>query len=210
MQNGLEKDAEIRSAASLMSVGSMPLTKKRLPSPDAGRMGSGTEDNNRESLRPPSLRRQTSVQIVQSSTSTDPIKLATHVLVVEDNLINVKVIKRQLSLKGYSVSVAMDGRQGLDILYEDDQHPSELGRIGIVLMDIQMPVMNGLDAITELRASEKTGKVKQRYPVIAVTGNARKEQTEQFLASGFDDICVKPYKIEDVQNRMEALLLKGS
>ncbi|KAH9813703.1 hypothetical protein DFH28DRAFT_1128359 [Melampsora americana] len=208
MPNSSEKDVEIRSAASLMSVGSMPLSKKQVTSAEEGRSGT-TEDHQPDGLRPTSLRRQTSVQTVQASIRMSSEKLATHVLVVEDNVINVKVIKRQLSLKGYSVSVAMDGRQGLDILYEDDQKPSELGPIGIVLMDIQMPVMNGLDAITELRASEKTGKVKQRYPVIAVTGNARKEQTEQILASGFDDICVKPYKIEDVQNRMEALLLKG-
>ncbi|KAI9609167.1 hypothetical protein KEM48_002964 [Puccinia striiformis f. sp. tritici PST-130] len=77
--------------------------------------------------------------------------------------------------------------------------------------------MDGLEAITHLRAAEKTGEIKRRYPVIAVTGNARKEQTEQCLASGFDSvslnssnsmwkICVKPYKIDDVQSRMEALL----
>ncbi|WAR54824.1 hypothetical protein PtB15_4B442 [Puccinia triticina] len=132
----------------------------------------------------------------------------THVLVVEDNTINVKVIKRQLTIKGYIVSVAMDGREALNRLYADASGTSDLPPIDIVLMDIQMPVMNGLEAITHLRAAEKAGEIKKRYPVIAVTGNARKEQTEQCLASGFDSICVKPYKIDDVQSRMEALLAK--
>lgn len=130
----------------------------------------------------------------------------THVLVVEDNTINVKVIKRQLTQKGYLVSVAMDGREALNRLYADASESSGSSSIDIVLMDIQMPVMNGLEAITHLRAAEKTGEIKKRYPVIAVTGNARKEQTEQCLASGFDSICVKPYKIDEVQSRMEALL----
>ncbi|PLW13674.1 hypothetical protein PCANC_15585 [Puccinia coronata f. sp. avenae] len=130
----------------------------------------------------------------------------THVLVVEDNTINVKVIKRQLTQKGYMVSVAMDGREALNRLYADASETSGCPSIDIVLMDIQMPVMDGLEAITHLRAAEKNGEIKKRYPVIAVTGNARKEQTEQCLASGFDSICVKPYKIDDVQSRMEALL----
>lgn len=130
----------------------------------------------------------------------------THVLVVEDNTINVKVIKRQLTQKGYLVSVAMDGREALNRLYADASESSGSPSIDIVLMDIQMPVMNGLEAITHLRAAEKNGEIKKRYPVIAVTGNARKEQTEQCLASGFDSICVKPYKINEVQSRMEALL----
>ncbi|KAI9609221.1 hypothetical protein KEM48_002928 [Puccinia striiformis f. sp. tritici PST-130] len=136
----------------------------------------------------------------------DPGLHPTHVLVVEDNTINVKVIKRQLTLKGYMVSVAMDGREALNRLYADASGTSGVQSIDIVLMDIQMPVMDGLEAITHLRAAEKTGEIKRRYPVIAVTGNARKEQTEQCLASGFDSICVKPYKIDDVQSRMEALL----
>ncbi|KAI9605140.1 hypothetical protein H4Q26_003114 [Puccinia striiformis f. sp. tritici PST-130] len=128
------------------------------------------------------------------------------IIAVEDNTINVKVIKRQLTLKGYMVSVAMDGREALNRLYADASGTSGVQSIDIVLMDIQMPVMDGLEAITHLRAAEKTGEIKRRYPVIAVTGNARKEQTEQCLASGFDSICVKPYKIDDVQSRMEALL----
>ena len=58
---------------------------------------------------------------------------------MEDNMINVKVIKRQLALKGYLVSVAMDGREALNILYSDASETSELPPINIVLMDIQMP-----------------------------------------------------------------------
>lgn len=62
---------------------------------------------------------------------------------MEDNLINVKVIKRQLTLKGYAVSVAMDGREALNILYADDaDRASESDPIDIVLMDIQMPGTN--------------------------------------------------------------------
>ncbi|KAI9609166.1 hypothetical protein KEM48_002963, partial [Puccinia striiformis f. sp. tritici PST-130] len=58
---------------------------------------------------------------------------------VEDNTINVKVIKRQLTLKGYMVSVAMDGREALNRLYADASGTSGVQSIDIVLMDIQMP-----------------------------------------------------------------------
>ncbi|POW12437.1 hypothetical protein PSTT_04501 [Puccinia striiformis] len=69
----------------------------------------------------------------------DPGLHPTHVLVVEDNTINVKVIKRQLTLKGYMVSVAMDGREALNRLYADASGTSGVQSIDIVLMDIQMP-----------------------------------------------------------------------
>ncbi|KAG0146679.1 hypothetical protein CROQUDRAFT_77426 [Cronartium quercuum f. sp. fusiforme G11] len=197
---------EMRPTTSLMPMGSLPLglTKQistRLEKEEGA--GSGIRSGGITQGRAGS---QSEIEYFASGSTMPEAGKKTHVLVVEDNLINVKVIRRQLTLKGYVVSVAMDGRKALEMLYADDTKTSPLPHIDIVLMDIQMPVMNGLDAITELRAAEKTGTVKQRYPVIAVTGNARKEQMEQCLASGFDNICVKPYKIEDVQQRMEALL----
>lgn len=210
-----EEVVEMQPAFALMPVGTVATgggITSRLPSPDIR----SSPTPSRVASTEPNLLRVTEEQLMKPAEASSvpslplpnngPSPRPIHVLVVEDNLINVKVIKRQLTLKGYQVSVAMDGRQALNKLYSDASDTSGDPPIDIVLMDIQMPVMNGLEAITHLRAAEKTGDIKKRYPVIAVTGNARKEQTEQCIASGFDSICVKPYKIDDVQSRMEALL----
>ncbi|KAA1080835.1 hypothetical protein PGT21_023090 [Puccinia graminis f. sp. tritici] len=212
-----EEVVEMQPASALLPGGAIAAgggINSRLPSPDihsspvaeCALPGPENITSPLVSAEKPILRECTSSDSFAALQPREPGSQQTHVLVVEDNTINVKVIKRQLTLKGYMVSVAMDGREALNRLYADASETSDLPPIDIVLMDIQMPVMNGLEAITHLRAAEKTGEIKKRYPVIAVTGNARKEQTEQCLASGFDSICVKPYKIDDVQSRMEALL----
>ncbi|KAI8457393.1 hypothetical protein BY996DRAFT_6411686 [Phakopsora pachyrhizi] len=186
---------EMRPASTLLPAGSMPLSGalNRYPSPDGQKNHSFQKHLRRKTMSNSSLssRKINSEASVQTSPPydlTSSMSKAAHVLVVEDNLINVKVIKRQLTLKGYAVSVAMDGRKALDVLYADGSESSRLSLIDIVLMDIQMPVMSGLEAIAELRKAEKSGNIRKRYPVIAVTGNARKEQMEQCLESGFDSV----------------------
>ncbi|KZW00758.1 hypothetical protein EXIGLDRAFT_720395 [Exidia glandulosa HHB12029] len=118
-----------------------------------------------------------------------------HVLVVEDNIINRKVLVRQLQGKGFRTSSAAHGQEALDLLL----HPTIQHSVDIVLMDIEMPVKDGKAACIELRASEEAqGPARRRLPVIAVTGNAREEQVRECLAIGFDEVAIKPYRIEDI------------
>jgi CheY-like chemotaxis protein len=113
---------------------------------------------------------------------------ALHVLIVEDNLINQKVMKRQLMIEKFVVTVANDGQEALDILQAEAEKVTNPNPISIVLMDIEMPRMDGLTAIKELRAREKSGAIPVRFAVIAVTGNARQGQIDTCLAAGFDDV----------------------
>lgn len=142
---------------------------------------------------------------------------ALRVLIVEDNLINQKVMIRQLKQQGLEVSVANDGQQALDMPQEDaekiksasstsdgDRVPPFHG-ISVVLMDIEMPVMDGLTAIRELRRREKAGEMPHHYPVCAVTGNARDAQKTECLEAGFDDVTIKPYKIAEVLQQISTL-----
>ncbi|MBW0462467.1 hypothetical protein O181_002182 [Austropuccinia psidii MF-1] len=203
-----DQAAEMQPVSAFLPIGAMGISS-RLSSPEC-HSSSCLVSNMKAGSTPLRL---THEEMLGSGSKSEAIGFCSnsqpvHVLVVEDNLINIKMIRRHLIQKGYIVSVAIDGRKALDLLYADINRASGLPPIDIVLMDIQMPVMDGLQAITELRAAEKSGKITKHYPVIAVTGNARKEQTEQCLASGFDNVCVKPYKIDDVQNRMENLLAK--
>ncbi|GAA5906400.1 hypothetical protein JCM5296_000445, partial [Sporobolomyces johnsonii] len=130
----------------------------------------------------------------------------TKILVVEDNLINQKVMMRQLKLAGYEVMVANNGLEALDILMKDAQ-PSNPDRINLCLMDIEMPVMDGLACIRELRRREQTGEISRRYPCVSITGNAREGQKRECQQAGFNDVLSKPYKFTDVVDRIERLKL---
>ncbi|GAA6013850.1 hypothetical protein JCM10207_008212 [Rhodosporidiobolus poonsookiae] len=116
------------------------------------------------------------------------------VLVVEDNLVNQKVLVRQLKNAGYETQVANNGQEALDMLAEDDKANADGNPFCCALFDIEMPVMTGLEAIQELRRREKAGETSRRHPVCALTGNARDQQVQTMLELGFDDVQTKPYK----------------
>ncbi|TKA52251.1 hypothetical protein B0A53_04674 [Rhodotorula sp. CCFEE 5036] len=150
---------------------------------------------------------------IGSTTAPAPTKDApsqpVHVLVVEDNEINRKVLNRQLKNAGYFVSLVGDGQQALDALAEDARRATQdasYNGIQVVLMDIEMPVMDGLTAIRELRRREQAGEIDRRYPVCAVTGNARDAQLAGCLSAGFNDTVTKPYKIADITAKITSLV----
>ncbi|ORX86569.1 hypothetical protein K493DRAFT_307056 [Basidiobolus meristosporus CBS 931.73] len=117
--------------------------------------------------------------------NTNAATIPSHsVLVVEDNLINQRVLKRQLELAGFSVGVAKHGAEALEVMRKVDYH--------LILMDLEMPVMGGLECTQRIREIEKsTGE--QHVPIIGVSGNAREEYRRLALASGMTDYVIKPY-----------------
>lgn len=134
------------------------------------------------------------------------------ILVVEDNLVNQNVLKRQLTKVGASVSVANDGIEALSFL--DTTHyrkPSSEGgkKLSIILMDLEMPNMDGLTCVREIRKMEAQGSILggSRVPVIAVTANVRDEQIASAKEAGMDDVVSKPFRIPDLMKKIEALLI---
>ena len=105
------------------------------------------------------------------------------VLLVEDNLVNQKVARAMLERMGHRVLVAADGAKGLDAFAQ--------GGIDLVLMDMQMPVMDGLEATRQLRRMEQDRGL-PRTPVLALTANAMAEDRDACLAAGMDDFIAKP------------------
>lgn len=99
-----------------------------------------------------------------------------HVLLVEDNIVNQQVLVRQLKKAGLLVDVANHGVEALNIL----EHKA----FDVVLMDLEMPVMDGLTAMREIRKRQKEGTIVEHLPIIAVTANVRKEQIDTALAAG--------------------------
>ncbi len=104
------------------------------------------------------------------------------VLMVEDNLINQKVIAGLLKRLGYHVEIAQNGQEGVDRLSKEE--------FDVILMDIQMPVMNGLEATKLIRQD-----VKKQPHIIAVTANAMEGDREHYLGVGMDDYISKPVKL---------------
>ena len=122
----------------------------------------------------------------------DALEFDLAVLLVEDNKLNQRVITRILEKMGCRVDLAENGMEALNQLKKTD-HP----RYDIILMDIQMPVLDGLKATTLIRAEEAED---ERVPIVAVTAHAMKGDREKFLEAGMDDYLAKPVRREDLRN----------
>ena len=117
------------------------------------------------------------------------------ILLAEDNLINQKLAVRLLEKRGHKVLVANNGREALAQL--------ETRCFDVVLMDVQMPEMDGLEATTVIRAQEKeTG---QHVPIIAMTAYAMKGDRERCLAAGMDHYICKPIRAQELFAAVEGV-----
>ncbi|KAJ4337071.1 hypothetical protein N0V87_004924 [Didymella glomerata] len=171
---------------------------------------------------------------------TKSIPETLHVLVVEDNLVNQKVLAKQLRNLGCIVSVANHGRESLDFLpkttrwnhgaYEarsasrrpsiqvDADAASLLNmpsnndgmdapiELSLILMDWEMPIMNGLTAVAKIRELESEGLLVGRVPVIGVTANVRQQQIETAMQAGMDDVVGKPFRVAELLARMRGIV----
>lgn len=107
-----------------------------------------------------------------------------NVLIVEDNLINQEVLRRQLRKEGCVTHVAGNGDEALKIITQS-RFAMEGGiGIDIVLMDMEMPVMDGITATSKIREMERLGKIKKHVPIMGISANARPEQVAKMTEAG--------------------------
>ncbi|KAF2419904.1 hypothetical protein EJ08DRAFT_702707 [Tothia fuscella] len=131
-----------------------------------------------------------------------------HALIVEDNIVNQKVLKKQLVNLGYKVSIANHGIECLDFLKTtrfSKNHENNGTDLTIVLMDSEMPIMDGLTCVRRIRELQKVGALVAHVPVIAITANARIEQVNDLLLAGMDDVVSKPFRIPELIAQIEKL-----
>jgi len=122
-----------------------------------------------------------------------PATVPLRVLLAEDNPVNQRLAVAILSKRGHTVVVAGDGRQAVEA-YERE-------RFDVVLMDVQMPELNGFEATARIRAQERvTG---ERLPIVALTAHAMTGDRERCLASGMDDYLAKPLNAASLVETVE-------
>jgi len=115
------------------------------------------------------------------------------ILLAEDNQVNQRLATRMLEKRGHVVEVAVNGREALEAL--------EKSSYDLVLMDVQMPEMDGMEATTRIRAKERLSGGRQR--VVALTAHAMKGDEEKCLAAGMDGYLTKPIRPDELDQLLE-------
>jgi CheY-like chemotaxis protein len=120
------------------------------------------------------------------------------ILYVEDNDDNIYVVKHRLGRAGFTVLVAMDGREGVAMAAE--QQPD------LILMDLSLPGLDGWEATRRIKAASAT----RHIPIIALTAHAMPGDREKALAAGCDDVDTKPIELPRLLGKIRALLPQES
>ena len=119
------------------------------------------------------------------------------ILIVEDNPKNLKLVRDTLQVKGYRTLEAGTGEDGVQLARE--QHPA------LILMDIQLPGISGVEAFRQLRADPVT----RAIPVIAVTASVMAQERQKVMAAGFDGFQGKPISVRELLDTVRQLLDKS-
>jgi PAS domain S-box-containing protein len=114
------------------------------------------------------------------------------ILIAEDNPVNQEVAGTMLRRRGHQVDIVGNGREAVEAVARQ--------RYDVVLMDLQMPILDGLGATAEIRATE----IGKRVPIIALTANAAGGEREKVIAAGMDDYVAKPFRAIDLIQAVEA------
>jgi len=119
------------------------------------------------------------------------------ILLVEDDKVNQMVVERFLEIKGHKITIANNGKEALDILKNE--------KFDIILMDINMPEMDGIETTAQIRINE-TG-TKKHIPIIALTAYALKGDKEKFLSLGMDGYVAKPINRRELIENINRLII---
>lgn len=122
--------------------------------------------------------------------------MATTILIVEDNEMNLDMLTRRLERKGYEILSAMDGEQG--VAKAKAEQPN------LILMDLSLPILDGYDATRQLKSDPNTKSI----PVIALTAHAMVGDKEKAMGAGCDDYEVKPIEFQRLLEKIEKFITK--
>jgi CheY-like chemotaxis protein len=108
------------------------------------------------------------------------------VLIAEDSSVIQNLVKKILEFQNFEITAVKNGEQVIQLLEKEN--------FDIILLDINMPVMDGMDCVKSIRSMSEAQKSK--VPVVAITGNARNYSEEEFKEAGFNDVLMKPLNFD--------------
>ncbi|HLN73598.1 MAG: response regulator [Methylococcaceae bacterium] len=113
------------------------------------------------------------------------------ILLVEDNVLNQRIVLFSLKKLNHTVTIANNGLEAVEKFKEDN--------FDVILMDIMMPVMDGLEATTKIREVEECNRAEKRTPIIALTANTMDNDRTKCISYGMDEYLAKPFDIEKLK-----------
>jgi osomolarity two-component system sensor histidine kinase NIK1 len=114
-----------------------------------------------------------------------------NILLVEDNLLNQRIVTFSLKRYNHEVTIGNHGGEAIERFCER--------KFDVILMDIMMPVMDGLEATVKIREIEKINNIKPRTPIIALTANTMDNDRDKCISYGMDEFIAKPFDIEKLK-----------
>ena len=122
------------------------------------------------------------------------------ILLVEDNVLNQRIVTLSLKKFNHEVTIAANGVEAVDHFNKSS--------FDVILMDIMMPVMDGLEATVKIRELENSHNIKKRTPIIALTANTMDNDRDKCLSYGMDEFMAKPFDIERLKSIFEDLRIE--
>ncbi|HSS63707.1 MAG TPA: response regulator [Gammaproteobacteria bacterium] len=135
------------------------------------------------------------MKMVKGAAEKESAPVSAHVLVVEDNPVNLFVVQTMLESIGCNVDVAVDGSEGVNAALSDDYD--------LVFMDCQMPVVDGYEATRRIRLDERKRSPELPLPIVALTANAMSGDRERCLEAGMSDYLAKPFTEEQLRYMLQ-------
>lgn len=120
------------------------------------------------------------------------------VLIAEDSSVIQNLVKKILEFQNFEITAVKNGEQVIQLLNKED--------FDIILLDINMPIMDGMECVKAIRELDDAAKAK--VPVVAITGNARNYSEEEFKEAGFNDVLMKPLNFDKLVIVVKALTEK--
>ncbi|EGX53941.1 hypothetical protein AOL_s00004g600 [Orbilia oligospora ATCC 24927] len=193
-------EIEIPQAPVLRSTGT---SKRKESSQSSPAVSSPINDQDFNAARP---------QLHKPSQSSDgKSSLDYKVLIVEDNLVNQKLLRKALENSGCTTYVANHGVEALEMIKESVYWKGareDALELSLILMDVEMPVMDGLTCSKQIRELQAEGSILGHIPIVAVTANARQAQIDRMFAAGMDDVVSKPYRIKELIPKLHSVVSK--
>lgn len=121
-----------------------------------------------------------------------------NILLVEDNLLNQKIVLFNLKKKKYNVTAVVDGKEAVEVYLSN--------KFDLILMDIMLPEMDGYEVTRFIRKKEK--KINEHVPIIALTANALENDRDKCINAGMDDYLAKPFTEQELYTVMDKFLGK--